>query len=87
MNAIVKDLEKEIITEIMSDMESDIICISDFELQAAKQPITHITIGSSDGNYMIGLWNGDPEEGKYSEEIIASENERINVYKEILELF
>lgn len=83
-----KKIEKEL-RELFNEFDNDILCVSDFDIKTSEHniPITHITNGSTDNDFTIGIWNGDPENDDYAEELIINEDERVNIYKEINELF
>ena len=86
MKANTKQLEYKV-RELFTEFDSDIIAIGDFDIMTQQgTPITHITNGSTDGSFAIGLWCGDPENDKHAEEMIVGEEERANIYNEINKL-
>lgn len=86
MKTKIFQLETEL-QELFVEYDTNIVPIEDLGITTPNgTPITHITNGSSDNDYKIGLWCGDPENDKNAEEMIVSEKERIYIYEEINEL-
>lgn len=89
MKKSTKSLEKKVVREIFNEFDSDVVCVEDLDLKVSggsfSTIITHITNGSTDSEFTIGLWSGDPEEDDNAEEMCVPEEKRVAMYKEILE--
>lgn len=71
--------------ELFDEYDMDLIPCEDFDIHTADgQLITHIGLTEAGD---ILLFNGNPDEDKYWDEIVVSNNEKLEILEEIYNLY